>query len=401
MLKFVNHMGLKKGKATMANEQNSTYAMQLHLELQESQLRSMSTEEADILFKYGKVKKSISRDIIVPSSLTLHQLHFLINVAFGWTNSHLHSFQLPKPLFEKLTEGKLLDIAPIFGYYLQFPNSTFDDAFWDDDYDESKSPRTWMRSKYLKRYKYKGYSQYWIENQTEIATLAKSIPVLKVHSFHLSDEVKPREVKIEDATLQDLLGAIIFDNGTPDELKESLRLDEILSLNPTKIEKAKENIFLIDTNDLKLYSYYRDSVITGQIQEDGPTDVAQYFYGIRKMEKLQKEFEPKVVAPITKELLYRYDYGDGWEVEIELVGEFGKGGKSVEHEVAQQVIEKRKPICIVKDGLNVLDDCGNVYGYKDMLETIYEGEAEEAMEMKAWARSQGWTGRDVSPKNLV
>lgn len=42
-----------------------------------------------------------------------------------------------------------------------------------------------------------------------------------------------------------------------------------------------------------------------------------------------------------------------------------------------------------------------MFFFKDMLETIYEGEAEEAMEMKAWARSQGWTGRDVSPKNLV
>ncbi len=357
--------------------------------------------EADILSKYGKVKKSISRDIIVPSSLTLHQLHFLINVAFGWTNSHLHSFQLPKPLFEKLTEGKLLDIAPVFGYYLQFPNSTFYDAFWDDDYDESKSPRTWMRSKYLKRYRYKGYSQYWIENQTEIAALAESIPVLKVYPFHLNDEAKPREVKIEEATLQDLLGAVFFDYGTPDELKESLRLDEILSLSPTTVEKAKENIVSIDIYDLKLYSYYRDTVITGQIEEDGPTDVAQYFYGLRKMEKLQKEFEPEVVAPITKELLYRYDYGDGWEIEIKLVGEFGKNGKSVESEVAQQVIEKRKPICIAKDGLNVLDDCGNVYGYIDMLETIYEGEAKEAIEMKEWARSQGWTGRDVSPKNLV
>lgn len=219
MLEFANHMRMKKGKVAMANEQNSTYAMQLHLELKESQLRSMSKEEAEILFKYGKVKKSISRDIIVPSSLTLHQLHYLINVAFGWTNSHLHNFQLPTPLFEKLTEGKLLDIAPIFGYYLQFPNSTFDDVFWDDDYDESKSLRTWMRSKYLKRYRYEGYSQYWIENQTEIATLVKRIPVLKVHPFHLSIEVKPREVKIEDATLQDLLGAIIFDYGTPDELK--------------------------------------------------------------------------------------------------------------------------------------------------------------------------------------
>ncbi|NCC13131.1 MAG: hypothetical protein EOM32_07110, partial [Spirochaetia bacterium] len=65
--------------------------MQLHMELRFSQLASMEDEEAKMLAKYGAVAKSISRDVVVPSSLALHQLHFLINLAFGWTNSHLHS----------------------------------------------------------------------------------------------------------------------------------------------------------------------------------------------------------------------------------------------------------------------------------------------------------------------
>jgi hypothetical protein len=51
------------------------YAMQLHLELRWSQLEEMDSAEAKLLAKYGKVETSISRDVIVPSSLTLHQLH--------------------------------------------------------------------------------------------------------------------------------------------------------------------------------------------------------------------------------------------------------------------------------------------------------------------------------------
>jgi len=391
---------LPNKEKTNSSEKIIPYAMHLHLELLGSHLRSMSTEEADILFKYGKVKKSISRDIIVPSSLTLHQLHYLINVAFGWTNSHLHNFQLPKPLFEKLTEGKFLDIAPIFGYYLQFPNSTFDDAFWDDDYDGSTKPRTWMRSKYIKKYRYGGYSQYWIENQTEIADLVKKVPILNVHPFHLQNEVKPRTVKIEDATLSDILGAIYYEYGTPDQLKESLQLHEILSLKPIDIQKAKDNVLAVDKLTLGLYKYYRDIVLSEEDKEE-IENVVEYIQARRKIEKLQKECEQEEVVPITQKLLYSYDYGDGWEVEISLVKEFGKNNKVVEDEIAAKVISNRKPIYIAKDGLNVLDDCGNVHGYIDMLETIYEGDRYEALDMKEWAKWQGWTARDTSPNNLV
>lgn len=150
------------------------FAMQLHLELRNSQLDSMPADEAKILTKYGAVTKSISRDVIVPSSLALHQLHYLINMAFGWTNSHLHNFQLLEPLFQALTEGKFLEITPMFGYYLQFPNTTFSDAFWDDDYDESQSPRTWMRSKYLKQYKYGGMERVLVRESGRDSRFGKA-----------------------------------------------------------------------------------------------------------------------------------------------------------------------------------------------------------------------------------
>jgi hypothetical protein len=361
----------------------------------------MPADEAKILAKYGGVAKSISRDVIVPSSLALHQLHYLINMAFGWTNSHLHNFQLPQPLFQTLTKGKLLEIAPVFGYFLQFPNSTFSDAFWDDDYDESKSPRTWMRSKYLKQYNYGGYSEYWIENQVEIHDLANHVPILDVRPFRWKEEVKPRRVKFEDATLQDLLDAIVFDEGMPDALKESLRLSEILSLNPKDIESAKAVALATDNSSAVLYKQYRDIAIMEAKRKEGSRDMSANFHVARHMERLQKKAEPNETMPIATELLYSYDYGDGWEVDISLVREFGKDNQIVDDETAAKVIADCKPICIVKDGLNVLDDCGNIPGYIDMLRTIHEGDREEAIEMSEWARGQGWTGRDVSPKHMI
>lgn len=384
------------------SEKRMPFAMHLHMELRESQLDAMPADEAKILAKYGGVTKSISRDVIVPSSLALHQFHYLINMAFGWTNSHLHNFQLPEPLYQTLTEGTLLEVAPVFGYYLQFPNTSFNDAFWDDDYDETKSPRTWMRSKYLKQYKYEGYSQYWIENQAEILDLAYHLPILDVRPFRLrKEEENHRKIQLKDATLQDLSDAVMFDNGTPDALKESLRLGEILSLDPIEIELAKAVALATDNSSVSLYKHYRESVVMEAKQKEGARDMAAYFSAARHMERLQKKAEPNDIMPIATELLYSYDYGDGWEVDISLVREFGKDNQIVDDETAAKVIANRKPICIAKDGLNVLDDCGNVHGYIDMLRTIHEGDRGEAQEMREWARGQGWTGRDVSPKHMI
>ncbi|NCB02478.1 MAG: hypothetical protein EOM67_09980, partial [Spirochaetia bacterium] len=328
--------------------------MQLHLELSDSQLNLMDGDEIKILSKYGNVKKSISRDVVVPSSLTLHQLHFLINVAFGWTNSHLHNFELPDSLFKTLTDGKILEIAPIFGYYLKFPNSTFDDEFWDDDYEEYMSPRTWIRSKYLKQYRYGGFSDYWLENQVEIDELAERLPILKVHSFRLTEKKEPKEVKFEDASLWELSDSVIFDQGRPEELKESLRLSEILSMNPVDIEKAKAASLKVDKSSIVEYMRIRDKVISDLTQEGDSRDMGQYLRNLGHMGGLLKKGEPAEVMPITSELIYNYDFGDGWEVEVSLVKEFGKDNQVVEDEIAKKVISERKPMCIAKDGLHVL-----------------------------------------------
>jgi predicted transcriptional regulator len=395
--------GLTTGaEAAPSDGKKCSYAMQLRLELRDSRLHSMyDKDEAKILAKYGRVTTSISRDVIVPSSLALHQLHYLINMAFGWTNSHLHDSQLPKPLFDMLTEGKLLEIAAVFGYYLKFPSSTFNDEFWDDDYDESKSPRSWMRSKYLKRYRYLGHSDYWIDNQAEILTWARRMPVLEVDPLYWGEEGESRSVKFEDVSVQELLSAISFDSGMPYVLKESLRLSEILSLNPVEIEIAKNTAVQSDSNDVLRYSSYRDAAFAEISKEENDRDLLAYYRAFAEMVRLRTETEPEHVMPITSTLLYSYDYGDGWEVDISLVKEFGKDRREVDDEAAANVIATGKPICIAKDGLNVVDDCGHVSGYVDMLQTIHEGDRDDAHWMKEWARSQGWTGRNMNPKHMI
>ena len=40
-----------------------------------------------------KVKPAVSRKLIVPVTIRYDQLHVLIQLAFGWTNSHIYQFQ--------------------------------------------------------------------------------------------------------------------------------------------------------------------------------------------------------------------------------------------------------------------------------------------------------------------
>ena len=112
---------------------------------------------------------TISRDILVPSIMPLHNLHYAINHAFGFTNSHLHSFNL----FDEDIE---MIIGKNYEYYKEYVGVLFNDPyrdnnqdFWDDDYNGG-SPKKWLRCKYTGPHYYgiKEESYRYIKNQIEI-----------------------------------------------------------------------------------------------------------------------------------------------------------------------------------------------------------------------------------------
>src|SRR5258707_15122352 len=45
------------------------------------------------------IEPRIWRRILVPGSITLPQLHDLLQLVMGWTNSHLHSFEVGERMF--------------------------------------------------------------------------------------------------------------------------------------------------------------------------------------------------------------------------------------------------------------------------------------------------------------
>jgi hypothetical protein len=70
--------------------------------------------------------------------------------------------------------------------------------------------------------------------------------------------------------------------------------------------------------------------------------------------------------------IYEYDFGDSWEHEIEIEG------------VSDPAPDKRYPLCLEGENACPPDDCGGVWGYANLLETISNKEHEEYEDMLEW-----------------
>ena len=75
----------------------------------------MSTYQLKVSIR--ETEPLVWRRIVVPDKITFHQLHLIMQAAFGWKNCHLHRFEIPeieKPIrrfFDDpyLNEGLLCD----------------------------------------------------------------------------------------------------------------------------------------------------------------------------------------------------------------------------------------------------------------------------------------------------
>ena len=351
-------------------------------------------EDMEVLRKYGKVEQGITREVLVPADITLHALNYVILRAFGWQNSHLHRFCLPKEAFQKLTggkkrvdkydlveyDGKFKDWVKLCGIYFRYPTEDFEDIYWDDDYEEGQSIKTWFRKKYTGPYMYNGEWEHYSKAN------AAANRDMTVHS-------------LEKLSIQDLL----FDyQGGMDELLERIPLIELM--------------------------------IPKGIKED--PEIKDKVKFLQKRQESEAKDLP--VLPVAHEIIYSYDYGDGWDVRITLEDcyytkdEFDakresgleggilvpvtdkqvladktafdmnnqKLGKAMALKVAT-VAMKKKPVGLSVDGLSLMDDVGGIHGYIDFLRVIHGENPDEKEDMKEWAKWMGWTGRMVKPENLL
>ncbi len=396
-------MNTKKNIDCLGSKENRLGAFGLHLELD---LKDIDDEDLQLLKKYGSMQESISRDILVPSDFTLHALNYAILRMFGWQNGHPHCFSLPEDVFEKLTGNRFRTWSELAGVYFRFPSEDFEDIYWDDDYREGESIRSWMKKKYTGPYQYNGYHEHYLLSQMEVQNLLARWNEITVHEFDFGAETQPEpyQVKLQDATIHQVSNA--FADFMCGELIERLPLAEVIlveNAGAVDFGKRKEELEakLANVDTKRAIKEYQRSRFTSWKREQ---------------EFLEAYDTP--AFPVTEELIYRYDFGDGWEVRIRCeevylqdeagVWKDGRGEIRDEYaDVLDEVVFRHRPVCIGKDGIEMVDDVGGIGGFCNMLRVIHEADMEddimwdERNQMLQWLDMMGWTGRRISAKRTL
>jgi len=335
--------------------------VRLHLELKTDYL---SDYQKRMLRRYGESMSgdSITRDILIPADIPLHNLHYAIQKLFGWQNSHLRSFYLPQEIYKELTNSTVKGWSELVGILFQPPSESEQDVFWDDDY-ERGSFKVWLRKKYTGPYIYGGTMEDLEIARRDMQELLDRFSLLEVsESFsdymerekhHKNTEMRIiKKAPLIDLTLEEMNSSLMLEGGT-ESLLERLEVNKVIAAQG-------------------------------------------------------EDIAPGGLFPVTKELIYNYDFGDNWTVSItkykdcEDLLNNNMIDKYELEEAEHMVLSKHKPVCLNKVGVSVLDDVGGLSGFADFLGIIYEGEdKEESANARAWAKGLGWSASKTSNKMIL
>lgn len=233
--------------------------------------------------------------------------------------------------------------------------------FWDDDY-ESGNFNAWLRKKYTGPYLYGGYFEQGDVARADVDELLDRFEELEIKE-PFSDYLKRKQT--DSAAEPKVLGKKALVDMTLDEMNAAIALE-------CGTESLMESLLITDVL--------------------GYTDEEMGSSGF----------------PVTQVLYYEYDYGDSWIVKVtklesceDLVTDYSVTQEELE--TARETVRmKHKPVCLSKDGVDVMDDVGGLSGFANFLKAINEpDDRQEAADLKRWARSMGWKQQKVIPKKML
>ena len=406
--------------------------MELFMEYPDEDITKTLKELGSVM--YGD---TISRDIIVPADIPLYALHYAIQRAFGWENSHLRQFELPEKRFIELCGDNAALWSVLTGVVFRSPLMEEYDEFWADDYNGG-SFKNWLRKKYTGPYMSQCHGEgilscqedmmrldmdeeYYVlyENAYNIDTekndgeefITEVTPVYDYDGRRLSepkpwgknDSYRVETVKFEELPVR---GIVYLFERNPMALLERLPICAVLAagFNELPNDCSKKERKLIDKRIIKTgaklfkeVSDYVTRIIDEQI--DSPS------------------VQP-IAGPITDELIYNYDFGDNWKIRItasENCPDLIESGRITQAELDRANVKCRevyRPVLIARDGEMLVDDVGGLSGFADFLRVINpdftdmtpeekDDAKQQKKDMLVWAKSLGWHREKVSDFNLL
>ena len=364
-------------------------------------------EYEELLKKYASVEKNFSREILVNANTTLHQLHYIINQAFGFTNSHLHAFRLLDRDYRALTYNKIDNYLKYLGIYFHYVDYLDDDATYalcfDDDYNDSENPFEWMRSKYNSNTPYLGLFEQYPHSQF----LARERFDLN-EILHVSDNVLSKNKKLKmmkDCTLEEYEN---YRYASLNELNERLTLDQILYLDKGQYDVDYDSIYSEAKNIYEKFKY-----------SDYKTKCRKYLDKIKvdsKYLEYASQFDYKV-KPLSNKITYEYDFGCAHKFDIQVIGAYYVSSDIVIDSLTGNRIENNSTLykqnidainynvqCLNVDGCNLIDDF-SLPSFITMLETLdkmnKDPEDDDINdEDYYYARSCGFNGKKPNKKKM-
>ncbi|MGN1190996.1 MAG: hypothetical protein ACI4SL_11455 [Candidatus Ornithospirochaeta sp.] len=312
-------------------------------------LDPFTEEQSRILREYGESSDGCHfyRDILVPGDITINAMHYVIQKAFGWTNSHMRNFSLPEDRFFELTGSSFKGYRELCGILFFYESEESNYLYWNDDYEGCESFDTWIRRKYKGPYVYGGKAEFPEEQR-----------------FIIDNYIAGRKKEMME---------LKFDENEPVPFLGLMPLNELCSRLPLSSVLLKK----------------------GEKLPDRKTFIDSIRYDNPRM--------PSII-PCTDRVIYEYDSGDGWEIEITRNDSY-----DITDRQFRTVVEEHRPICLKRDGIMLLDDVGGTGGYIDFLASVFEGKESHSFDYGrdpesdyAWAHSCfGWKKKAPSLLNLL
>lgn len=398
--------------------------MRLHLELCDPWHpdAELDEETTEILRRYGEVERgtTISRDIIVPSDLPLYALHYVIQKAFGWQNSHLHQFDIPLERAKALCHNNASMWSCLDGLIFRSPMMSEEDEFWTDDY-MGGSFKNWLRKKYTGPYLSLNHGEGLIPCQEDMMRLdMKREYYVCYEKTQFPMKGDPKEYISNVLPTYDYRGR---KQKAPEDASRVERM-KFEQLPPECLNR------LFDRDPLSLIERLPiDSVLVagkkrlGDYEENEICETGEQMYGAVKkyVENIihsQEDTPEAQVCPIpfTDVLYYHYDFGDDWTVRITA----SWNCEDLMELISQDELDKAqikcrelyRPVLIARDGSFLMDDVGGIHGFVEFLRAINpdldsmdrEEKAlakQEKKEYLEWAKGQGWKKSDATNLNFL
>ena len=391
--------------------------IRLHLELE----ADFSDAEKEVMHRYGAMEgETISRDIVVSDDLPLYALHYVIQRAFGFNNSHLHRFYMDDNRVEEFTETVERWKHQV-GVIYRSPLMDEDAEFWAEDY-RGGSFKNWLRKKYTGPCVSQCWGEGLIASRESLERVDMDREFYVEYGYYGEDgDVLPlrcdpvyswdgkkydppkpdkyvKGFRVEVKKFRDLPVSLlnrVFDRGAFD-LLERLPIGEVLAVTNMHCGDS----FQVG-EDVSTYQEMLDDGLDDEIDEIMSSG-------------LDSPMKQPYVYSFTDELFYQYDFGDSWIIRI--TGSRNCVDLAEQGRITQDMLDKSnvkarvtyRPVLIARDGEMLIEDVGGASGMAEFIRAINtmqrgetDGNGMTVAQLKNWAKSQGWHKDNSTDFNLL